>query len=247
VTSLSILKEYPNVEVIGKPTMMDYDGTKLSAIPWVSNDDEFQVLKQFYKDNPHDITFGHFEINNFEVVPGHVYQDGVNSDFFKNFQQVISGHFHTRQKRGNINYLGTPYEMNWNDFSSPKGINIFNTDDRSWKFIENKKTIHQKLYYDEDKLNIEKDLDGVEGKIIRLYVLNKTKDALFSTFLYELESRKPNSFIIIENEVDTSDVTFDGESKSVCDIIDDYLVETGEENPRISKLLKKIYNDVIVE
>ena len=42
---------------------------------------------------------------------------------FDKFDQVFSGHFHTRiYSNGNIHYLGNPYEMFWNDVNDPEDL-----------------------------------------------------------------------------------------------------------------------------
>jgi len=94
-------------------------------------------LKKFYKENSHNVTMGHFNINSFEVVPGHTYTDGMDSKMFKNFKLVLSGHFHNKQTKGNITYVGTSYDITWSEHGVKKGFHIIN-ENHDLEFIENK-------------------------------------------------------------------------------------------------------------
>ena len=40
----------------------------------------------------------------------------MDPSIYKDFKQVFSGHYHHKSSRGNITYLGNPYQMFWNDY-----------------------------------------------------------------------------------------------------------------------------------
>jgi DNA repair exonuclease SbcCD nuclease subunit len=46
----------------------------------------------------------------------------VRKEFFRKFDTVMSGHFHHKSDDGQIYYLGTPYEIYWNDWEDKKGF-----------------------------------------------------------------------------------------------------------------------------
>ena len=71
---------------------------------------------------------GHLEINGFKATRGHMMEDGMPKQVFDKFDNVFSGHFHTRSSDGKIHYLGNPYEMFWNDVNDPRGFTLFDTD-----------------------------------------------------------------------------------------------------------------------
>jgi hypothetical protein len=61
--------------------------------------------------------FGHFELPNFFMnamveMPDH---GGLNQDHFKHQDFVFSGHFHKRQARGKIVYIGNVFPFNYAD------------------------------------------------------------------------------------------------------------------------------------
>ena len=46
-----------------------------------------------------------------------------------------------------IYYLGTPYEIYWNDWQDPKGFHIYDTETRELERIVNPYSIYEKIYY----------------------------------------------------------------------------------------------------
>ena len=81
------------------------------------------------------------EINGFEMYKGHKAEGSYDKEIFKRFDTVMSGHFHHKSDDGQIYYLGTPYELYWNDFGDPKGFHIFDTETRELERIVNPFTI----------------------------------------------------------------------------------------------------------
>jgi len=122
-TSLDVFKEYKNVSVIRETCTID----NITLVPWEKLTPE--ILKKGGK-----FLFGHFEINSFYTNEKHIYNKSIfNINDFKNFDLVLSGHFHIPTKKNNIIYLGSPYHMSFNDVNSDRGYYIF--DDNNIEFI----------------------------------------------------------------------------------------------------------------
>lgn len=242
ITSLDILKEYNNIEIIHKPTMKPFGSMKIGLIPWLANTEDIEELRKFTVDSPVDTIFGHFELNNFEVIPGHKHSGGMNHGFLKNFENVYSGHFHLKQSIDNIHYLGTPFELSWSDCETEKGWYIINTDNGRMEFLKNERPVFIKIYYDEDKYDeCLKSIENVKGKIIKLYCIRKKNDTKFTEFIYQLEQKGSESFTIIDTADSVTGAIANDEGKTLIDIISDYLVETKEEDENIKKILNKLY------
>ncbi len=248
ITALSVLKEYENIKVIETPIMYETDdGVKYSLIPWIANEKDEEYLEKFIKKNPHSITFGHFEFKNFEVIPGHKMDGGMDSSIFKNFDSVYSGHYHNKQTQGNIHYLGTPYELTWNDYQSEKGFYIWDTKTLHMEFIKNENVLYKKIYYDEDFVHSALiECKDTKDKIIKVYVVTKTKEPPFSNFLYELEQAGPESFSIIENDDGNEELAVGNDNKKIIDIIEDYLTDLErEDHEQLMKVFNYIYKKVL--
>jgi hypothetical protein len=80
--------------------------------PWLVGDDHKRIAKMSSQ-----YLFGHFELPHFKMnamveMPDH---GDLNVEHFQQYQQVFSGHFHLRQKKSNINYIGNAFPHNFAD------------------------------------------------------------------------------------------------------------------------------------
>ena len=80
---------------------------------------------------------GHFELNGFNYNKTIVSKHGHEPEIFKNFDLVLSGHFHIKSSKDNIHYVGNPIQTTWNDYGVEKGFHIYDTYDGKLSFIKN--------------------------------------------------------------------------------------------------------------
>jgi len=124
---------YPDFKIIDKITNFD----NMTLIPWIISDNE---LPEEYN----DIVLGHFEFQNIDKMISGKY----NYSHFNKAKIVISGHYHNFSKKDNVLYVGTPYQLTWNDFGEIKGFYVLDTNSYKLNFIKNKITpIHLKIIY----------------------------------------------------------------------------------------------------
>lgn len=108
VHSLAWAKHLSNVTIVND--WLERDGVVIA--PWLIGDDATTL-----KNKRGQYLFGHFEFPHFYmnaqvVMPDH---DGVASNDVLAFQHVFSGHFHKRQSKGNISYIGNAFPHNFSD------------------------------------------------------------------------------------------------------------------------------------
>ena len=124
-----------------------------------------------------DCVFGHFAISGFlmnnkklcELAP-------LSIDDFYHYN-VFSGHFHKKSKIGNVFYIGSAYQMDFNDVGDDRGYYIFNRGKVSFfPFTNTPKFV--KLYG--DKI----DFDNITGNFIKI-IFNKDLGAIQSRKLIE--------------------------------------------------------------
>lgn len=109
--SLDFFKTFENVSLIDKETIED----DTILMPWIFNYD-------FLRNNESRFILGHFEINGFNITKERLFETStLNPEDFKNYSQVISGHFHIPSQRENILYVGTPYHLTFNDVNTNRG------------------------------------------------------------------------------------------------------------------------------
>ena len=101
-------RHIPNIQIVND---WFQDGDVVIA-PWLVGDDHKRIpkLKGQYM-------FGHFELPHFKMnamveMPDH---GDIQVDHFGNFERVFSGHFHLRQQKKNIHYIGNCFPHNYAD------------------------------------------------------------------------------------------------------------------------------------
>jgi DNA repair exonuclease SbcCD nuclease subunit len=109
VSSIVFAKHLPNIQVIGQPTTIG----DVTLLPWLVNDEakHLKNMKSRY-------VFSHLELPGFmmnaKVAMPH-YANGVTPDDFVSPEYVFSGHFHFRQAKGKVAYIGNVMPFNFAD------------------------------------------------------------------------------------------------------------------------------------
>ena len=120
VNSIEFIDELENVYLI-RDTLVEGD---VALVSWVVGDEWKKVpqIKSKYM-------FGHFELPTFKLnamveMPDH---GGLKLDMFEHQDYVFTGHFHQRQVKGNVIYIGNAFPHNFSDAWD---------DERGWMFLE---------------------------------------------------------------------------------------------------------------
>ena len=116
---------FENIKIYRETETVDFD-IPICFIPWINSTNEKQTVEHINKTNA-TVAMGHLEIKGFEMHHGFPSETGMDKLEFNRFDMVMSGHFHKKSDDGHIFYLGTPYQMYWNDDKCPKGFHIFDT------------------------------------------------------------------------------------------------------------------------
>lgn len=207
VNSMRELFDHSKLEVnyYAEPCDVDIDGTSIAVLPWVCSGN-YNDSMDFLNNTKSQILFGHLEIAGFEMYRGAVNDHGFDPKIFDKFDMVMSGHFHHKSTRGNISYLGAPYEMSWSDYDDPRGFHIFDTETRECTFIQNPFTMFQKWFYDDtqwdtfEKIN-EFDFDSVKGSYVKVIVKNKNNPFWFDTYIDRLEKAGALDIQVVEDNL----------------------------------------------
>lgn len=205
----------PRVTIINTPTEI-IDG-KILMVPWINRENYDSSLEAIDKsDAPY--CFGHFEIQGAEMHKGTTAQDGMSSSTFIKFRQVFSGHFHTQSERGNIKYLGSPFEMTWNDFNDERGWHIFDTETGELEYIPYKESMFFKVEYDSKdnaKSWIPYKPESCEGKFIKVIVTLKESHYDFDIWLKRIQSYVPQELLVFDNSIAIDGELFEMDSDEV--------------------------------
>ena len=115
-------KYIPGVTVVHKPTTIG----NVTLCPWLVGDEWKSIGKQGGK-----YIFGHFELPSFFMnamvqMPDH---GEIQLDSFKGYELGFSGHFHKRQERQNMHYIGNAFPHNYADaWDDDRGMMILEWD-----------------------------------------------------------------------------------------------------------------------
>lgn len=136
-------KNYPNAASLlcQRRQFLVYDNEAVEQdgilyVPWICRANREEVMEKI-ENTSATTCVGHFEIEGFRMNAGAVCEKGLTLKHFEHFSDVFSGHFHTKSKQGNVQYLGSPYQTTWHDHGQRKGFHIFDTETRELEFISN--------------------------------------------------------------------------------------------------------------
>jgi DNA repair exonuclease SbcCD nuclease subunit len=247
-----LFEKHPSLHIHTKPVTLTIGGVKFAMVPWITKDNYEDSMK-FIGKTPADICCGHFAFDGFEVMKGTKFEGGTEPKVVKNFDKVWSGHFHTKQKKGNIQYLGTPYQITWGDYGQKKGFHVFDTETRKLDFIENPLQIFIKLFYD-DKENDYTDMtvspNEYHEKYLKIMVINKTQPYMFDQYLDTIDETNPSNITIVEDisdyEIGEDEIV--NMSESTIEILNNHIdhLEFVEDKTFLKNLMKDLHTEAIM-
>lgn len=220
IHSLSVLSGWNNIHVVDETELLEVFGKKILFVPW--GDDETELYPDV------DIIFGHFEIETFKMNATKVCMHGINAkSLLKKSELVISGHFHHRDERkyndGTILYLGSPYQLDWGDCGTTRGITILDIKKMSLEFIPNGiSPQHNKIKVSEiiSKGKIDNILTKkIKGNIIKLIVDSNLTTEQVETLTKKITTLNPftlNVEWLYNNELGNIDTEIDGINIEEC-------------------------------
>ena len=141
------------MNLIDRPRVIDFDGLPLAFVPWITKDNEVECNEFITKCNA-PILMGHLELLGYEVQRGIESHEGMSAEPLNRFEAVYSGHYHCKHSKGNVHYLGTPYQITFGDLYEPKGFHILDTATREVEYVKNPLSMFNSIEYDDSKNDI---------------------------------------------------------------------------------------------
>ena len=239
------------VKTYDNPTNINMDGCDIALMPWI-HPGNFQTCATFIDKTPAQVLFGHLELQGFEMSRGLVMNEGYSAEMFKHFDVVASGHYQHKSTRGNINYLGAPYEMTWHDYDDPRGFHIFDTETRTFEFIKNPYKMFYKLWYDDEGKElqdvVEQDYSEYENTYLKVIVTSKTNPYWFDLFLDKLYKVNPANLSIVDDNKNLDQLNEDeivNEAEDTLTIMHNYVnaTEMDVSATDLNKLLQSLYSE----
>ena len=195
-----LLKKYHGFQVIDKPTEFD----NILLCPWntmpVETDAEYCM--------------GHFQFKGFRMNNTYVCDNGQDHEVASTqFKHVYSGHFHTPSNKGNITYLGSPYQITFNDINSPRGYHIWDNGELDFRQYHNAPVF---------KIIKSDNIDAMEitGNICRLIFVEDEGSMKNQQIIDQVLDRNP-----IRLQVDFSQIKMEGTEEKMEESLDATLLD----------------------
>lgn len=238
-----LLSTYDNIVVYNKPTTTKFEGVSIAMIPWI-NAGNLEETMDFINKTPAKIAMGHLELSGFEVTPGLVMDHGMDPKLFHKFDRVFSGHFHHKSTKGNITYLGNPYEMFWNDCGDARGFHTFDPADKKLKFHKNPNQIFKKIYYNDRDGEFEYNAEEYSKCYVKVIVNQKQDYYAFENMIENLYKAGAHDIKILETLVeDDKNEDPDLEVKDTVTLLNEYIdeVEMSVDKSNLKSLMRNLY------
>ena len=239
-----LLEQYNNIKIYVDPKEIKLGSKTFLMLPWINAGNKELSLNMISKSNADNVC-GHLECDGFEVTPGMKFDGGFKVSDFKNFKRVWSGHFHHKSKHGNVQYLGNPYQMFWNDYKDTRGFHIYDTESDKLKFVRNPYEIFDKIFYDDTSADYNKqDVSSYKNKFIKIVVNEKRNYQMFETLVDRLYNVGVHDVKIIETLVDTEDLDdVELNVKDTLTLLSEYIdeIELAVDKTELKKLMQSLY------
>lgn len=127
---LFVFSDY--AKIIPDYYFFDTDTTRFHLLSYTNTHfDNFHLDEDKY-----NVLIGHLDIIGFQMSNGFSAVSGFSMDSFDKFDLVISGHYHKHQQKGNIIYIGSPYQTSFSERDQKKGFLVLDDETLEWEFIE---------------------------------------------------------------------------------------------------------------
>lgn len=239
---------YNDMTIYDEPQVVNFDGLDIALLPWVNKENYEQSIK-FIKTANAPILIGHLELDGYHVMRGIEYKGGMDPNLFKRYEKVLSGHFHCRQERDNILYMGTQYQITFSDLNETKGFHVLDTETREVEFIVNPFKMFVELKYnDEDgTLDDNSDFKHLKDTYVRVIVEHKDHPYSFDRFIDKMYDAGVAKITTVEEALDISD-----DDEKILDLAQDTVTLINSEVDNLEEVkdkakMKKIIKDLYME
>jgi DNA repair exonuclease SbcCD nuclease subunit len=244
VSSVIPLRNLPGVTVIAEPSTLKIAGAEISFLPYTH--DPISDLAKITNNGKRRILCGHVAVDGASlntagsVSDTSIEHDGemvkITPEIFNGWDDVFLGHYHVSQRMThNVEYIGSPLELNFGEANQKKHIIIYNSDTGARQYIKN----------DFSPLHLiikEQDLDKhqLAGNFVRVVVddigsseLSEIKTKLLAENIATLEIKQKEKFDQDVNIEDAKAILMSGDQ-----MLEKYIEQTDLNGLDKNKLLE---------
>lgn len=203
-----------NHELLSQETYRDFGNLRTIWLPFFKENGSYarrlESASKMIKSGSKNILLTHVGISGIRNNDGSIVDNAINTDLFKKFDKIFTGHYHDPQECDNIFYIGGAFQQNYGE-NGFKGFTILSNDgfhsfiqSNFSKFIKKKINIEDK----EELFNFEKKYKNSKDNIRIILTGEKTKLQAFKKenlqdlgFDVKFENDILNNNIDINNEI----------------------------------------------
>ncbi len=244
VNSLKSIKWIPGISILENPVSLTLNDKRFFMMPWRKDHEEEEMTLE--KALPHDVLCCHTDIRGLKFNRYVNIESGANQDKFNKFGRVYSGHIHYAQKVGNINMLGSPYELTRSDMDNTKSITLLDLETMKEKVYINDFSPRFKKLYFSDILNMCQEeleplfrnnfIDVMIDPVMSLKApLNILTDTINTQRSLKFHPYDPNQTSLSQQMIES-----EGKQFNVVDFIKDYVDAMDCEEETKNKIVKSL-------
>ena len=221
-----------------------YPKNEVLLTPWITDAEMWDSVVNKSAEFPY--IMGHFEFQGFMLNEGYAVEHGWTHRSLKRAKKVISGHYHSPQKKDNVLYAGTPYPITMNEANEEHGVYVLDTDTGDIEFIQYEDVKVISIPYDQLDEDLINSLDP-EKTSIRIEfpddledetIIDEFKDVLSSLKFGEVKIKHTSKTVSKILEADVGDVE---SVENVDEVVMKFLNNATEIDNVDKELLKKYY------
>jgi DNA repair exonuclease SbcCD nuclease subunit len=232
-----------------KPEVVNFDGLDIALLPWVNKTNKDQCV-EFIKTASAPILIGHLELNGYQVMRGVDFQGGMDKDPFDRYEKVLSGHFHCRQEKENVYYMGTQYQITFSDLHEKKGFHVLDTESRDIEFIENPHMMFYCLTYNDSSGPLDLDslnFSNMKNAFVKIYIEHKKHPYSFDRYMDKLYEAGVSKITTVDDANNSS-----WQQEEIVDLAQDTVTLINNEVDQLEEVkdkskLKKLIKDLYME
>ncbi len=180
------------------------DDCEFHLFDWITKDnlaDSEEKIRNLSGKLPKKVCLGHFDIIGFPLTRFLINEHrGLTQEAFANFVRTYSGHYHLRNKIGDIAYIGNTNENDIDDAGSYRGFCVLDTETLVESYIPNKFPVYYTIQYtDGFKLDsIEEDLSN---RIVKVVVNGEVDRKKYTKFVEQISNANVGRLRISDHTV----------------------------------------------
>jgi DNA repair exonuclease SbcCD nuclease subunit len=243
-------REISSLEIFrGRVNLVDYyqiEGDKM-YVSWLVSGEEYDEIIKISKKNKIRFMFGHFEFSNFKLNENYLMEHGQSHKELRHIEKIYTGHYHMKQQKDNVQYVGTPFQFDYNDANDfDRGFTVFDSNTGESEFIKYNKINILSLDYKDVLSN---NFDDIDNPSLRVIINEDVTDDILEQLKEKLSSSVFRDTKILYNFSKEDSLLSDnvqiGEITNIDDAVIKYLSDMCD-IPGVNKsLLTKMYQEEI--